>query len=103
MLSFKQFIRESYKLKFERDKKSKQDILHVMNTKTGGRTEVRGKSNYEGSGYDPSDKLHQLIDRVGKSANISELMNGQTVSINPKHPQAKASTEILNKVDSQKY
>ena len=101
MLSFKRFIKESFKLKLERDKKSNQDVLHVINEK-GGRTEIRGKSNYEGSGYDPTDRLHQVIDKIGKSANISELMNGQVVSINPNHPQAKESNKLLNKTDTEK-
>ena len=45
------------------------------------------KTNYEGDGYDSVDKLHQLLDKIGKAANISELMNGEVVSINPSHPQ----------------
>jgi hypothetical protein len=102
MKSFKQMFPESYILKFERDRKSNQDILHVHNTKTGGRTEVRGKPNYEGSGYDPSDKLHQLIDKVGKSANISELMNGQKVAVNPRHPSAHTANKELEKIDKGK-
>jgi hypothetical protein len=32
---------------------------------------------------------------VGKSANISELINGETVTINPKHPQAAASLALI--------
>jgi len=97
LLSFKDFIRESYKIKLERDKKSNQDVLHITNKK-GGRTEVRGKPNYEGSGYDPKDRLHRLIDKIGKSVNVSELMNGQVVTINPNHPQADISNKILDKI-----
>lgn len=101
MLSFKRFIKESYKIRLERDKKSNQDILHVHNIKTDRRTEVRGKPNYEGSGYDPTDRLHQVIDKIGKSANMSELMNGETVTINPNHPQADKSNKLLNKIDKE--
>ena len=99
MLSFKQFVKEDYNLKLERDKKANMDVLHVKNIKTGGRTEVRGKPGYETDGYDPKDRLHKVIDKVGKSANISELMNGSVVSINPKHPKAKLALRILRKID----
>ena len=84
-------IKEGFKLKLERD--TDVDVLHIVNTDTGGRTEVRGKKGYESGNYDANDQLHQLLDRVGKSANIAELINGEVVSINPKHPDgAKAKT-----------
>jgi len=84
---------EGYKLRLERDKEML--VLNITDTKTGNRTEVRGKPNYE-TEYDPSDKLHKLLDKVGKSANISDLMNGEVVGINPNHPQgasAKSATD----------
>ena len=87
-------LAESYKLQLERDKEVL--VLHIKDTKTGKRTEVRGKPGYESGNYDPNDSLHILLDKVGKSANISELMNGEVVTINPKHPdadQAKAATD----------
>jgi len=87
-------IVEGYKLQLERD--TDMMLLNIVDTATGKRTEVRGKPGYETGNYDPNDKLHQLLDRVGKSANISELMNGEVVSINPKHPdatKAKAATD----------
>ena len=77
-------LAEGYKLKLERDENI--DVLHIVDTKTKKRIEVRGKKNYE-TNYDPNDKLHQVLDKVGKAANISELMNGEVVGINPKHPQ----------------
>src|SRR6056300_107326 len=77
-------LAEGYKLRLERDKHI--DVLHVLDTKTKKRIEVRGKKDYE-TNYDASDKLHQVLDSVGKAANISELMNGEVVGINPKHPQ----------------
>ena len=87
-------LAEGYKLQLERDKEML--VLHIKDTATGKRTEVRGKSGYESGNYDPNDSLHTLLDKVGKSANISELMNGEVVTINPKHPQgasAKAATD----------
>jgi len=78
-------LTEGIKLRLERDKDI--DVLHIMDTKDKQRIEVRGKKGYESGNYDAQDKLHQVLDRVGKAANISELMNGEVVSINPNHPQ----------------
>ena len=78
-------LTEGIKLRLERDKHI--DILHITDTEDSQRIEVRGKKGYESNGYDPKDKLHQVLDRVGRAANISELMNGEVVSINPNHPQ----------------
>ena len=78
-------LTEGIKLRLERDKNI--DVLHIMDTNDKNRIEVRGKKGYESGGYDSKDKLHQVLDRVGKAANISELMNGEIVSINPNHPQ----------------
>ena len=78
-------LTEGIKLRLERDKNI--DVLHIMDTSDKQRIEVRGKKGYETGGYDAKDKLHQVLDRVGKAANISELMNGEVVGINPEHPQ----------------
>ena len=86
----------SYLLQLERDKDLL--VLHIKNTQTGQRTEVRGKPNYEGDGYDSDDKLHQLLDKIGKAANMSELMNGEVVSINPRHPDGPEAKERVKKV-----
>ena len=86
-------ISEGYKLKLERD--TDMMVLNITDTATGKRTEVRGKPGYETGGYDSTDRLHILLDKIGKSANISDLMNGDTVGINPKHPRgasAKSAT-----------
>ena len=87
-------LAEGYKLQLERDKQML--VLNIKNTTTGQRTEVRGKPGYESGNYDPNDKLHMLLDQLGKSVDISQLMNGEPVGINPKHPQgasAKAATD----------
>ena len=91
----KESIEEGYKLQLERD--PNMYVLHIVDTDTGKRTEVRGKSDYETTGYDANDKLHQLLDKIGKSANIAELINGEVVTINPKHPdaeRAKKATDV---------
>ena len=88
-------ISEGYKLKLERD--TDMMVLNITDTATGKRTEVRGKPGYETNGYDKNDKLHQLLDKISKTANISDLMNGEPVGINPKHPDgasAKKATDV---------
>ena len=85
---------EGYKLNLERDKEML--VLNIKDTQTGKRTEVRGKLGYESGNYDPKDKLHQLLDKLGKSVDISQLINGEPVGINPKHPhgdKAKTATD----------
>ena len=91
----KESIEEGYKLHLERD--DDLMVLHIVDTKSGKRTEVRGKPGYERGNYDANDKLHKLLDTVGKSANIAELINGEVVTINPKHPdaeRAKKATDV---------
>ena len=78
-------LTEGIRLKLERDKHI--DVLHIWDSKEKHRVEVRGKKGYETNGYDPMDKLHQVLDRVGKAASVSDLMNGDVVDINPHHPQ----------------
>ena len=83
-VTYKDIYNEGYKLQLERD--DDLYVLHITNTETNKRTEVRGKSGYESGNYDANDKLHQLLDRIGKASNISDLINGEVVGINPKHP-----------------
>jgi hypothetical protein len=87
---YKDIYNEGYKLQLERD--DDLYVLHITDTETNKRTEVRGKSGYESGNYDANDKLHQLLDRIGKAANISDLINGEVVGINPKHPDGEHAT-----------
>ena len=94
-VTYKDIYNEGYKIQLERD--PNMYVLHITDTKSGKRTEVRGKSGYESGSYDADDRLHQLLDKIGKSANISELINGEVVTINPKHPdstKAKKAADI---------
>ena len=91
---------EGYKLQLERDKELL--VLNITDTKTGKRTEVRGKSGYE-TNYDANDKLHRLLDKVGKSADISQLMNGEPVGINPKHPDGASAKAATDKAYSENF
>jgi 5'(3')-deoxyribonucleotidase len=89
-------LTESVAIKFERG--DDYDILHIKE-KGKNRVEVRGKSGYESGNYDPKDKLHKLLDSLGKAANISELMNGETVVINPKHPDGPKAIDSLTDLE----
>lgn len=92
---------EGYRLQLERDDAIL--VLNITNTDTGKRTEVRGKPGYETSGYDPNDKLHILLDKIGKTANISELINGETVTINPKHPDAERAKSATDRAFNEAF
>lgn len=98
-------LTEGIKLKLERDKDI--DVLHIWDTKEKNRVEVRGKRGYETNGYDPQDKLHQVLDRVGKAASVSDLMNGDVVDINPHHPQGaraiRTARDVLTTEDAPRY
>jgi len=89
-----EIVLEGYKLQLERS--DDMDILHIVDTKTGERTEVRGKPDYERA-YDPKDPLHQLLDKIGKASNISDLINGEPVGINPKHPDGDSAKTATDK------
>ena len=94
-------LQEGYMLRLERDYNADMLVLHVKDTKTGRRSEVRGKLGYETDGYDDNDPLHQLLDKVGRSASVSDMMNGDVVHINPKHPQGPDAEKAANKVTSE--
>lgn len=87
---------EAFTLQLDRGKN--QDALKITETGKKGWTEVRGKTNYEGKGYDSKDKLHKTLDKIGKAANMSELMNGSKVSVNPKHPDARKAIAELERL-----
>ena len=100
-VAFNLGMTEGYKLQLERDKKLL--VLNITNTKTGKRTEVRGKPGYESGGYDPKDSLHILLDKVGKSVDISQLMNGEPVGINPKHPKGASAKSATDKAYNESF
>lgn len=94
---------KNYLLQLERDNRANMLILHILDKSTGKRTEVRGKIGYETDGYDPNDKLHQLLDKVGKSASVSDLMNGDVVSINPRHPDGASAKAAADKAYNENF
>jgi hypothetical protein len=95
MRSFKQFFNEGYMVQYIRDKD--QDVLKLKTSKDRSWVEVRGKKNYEIS-YDENDSMHRAIDGLGKAANISDLMNGDIINIDPKHIHGKKSIDMIKKL-----
>jgi hypothetical protein len=95
MLKFSEYISESYFVQYIRDKNV--DVLKLKDSKQASWVEVRGKKNYEVT-YDKNDPLHKAIDGLGKAASISDLMNGDVVSINPHHPHGKKAIETVERL-----
>ena len=95
MLGLKQYIAEGIKLKLIRGKD--QDVLKMWDTKEKSWVELRGKPGFERK-YDPKDPLHKAITALGKSANISDFVNGDEVSINPNHPDGKKALTTIKKL-----
>ena len=100
MKTFRLYLSEGYMLQLIRDKNI--DVLKIKDSRKKDWVEVRGKKGYEVSGYDKKDKLHKVLDIIGKSANISDLMNGEIVSINPNHPEGSKSIKYIKKIMSEK-
>jgi hypothetical protein len=95
MYSFKHYISEGLKLKLIRGKG--EDVLKIKDSKEKSWVEIRGKSGFE-TKYDAKDPLHKAIVALKKSVNISELMNGEPVGINPNHPHGKKALEAIKRL-----
>ncbi len=95
MLKFKSFISEGVKLKLIRNKN--MDVLKMWNKGDNKWVELRGKPGFE-TKYDPKEPLHKAITALGKSASISDFVNGDEVSINPNHPDGKKALATIKKL-----
>lgn len=95
MICFKSYISEGVKLQLVRGKN--MDVLKMQEKGDPKWVELRGKSNFE-SEYDPKDPLHKAITTLGKSANISDFVNGEIVTINPNHPDAKKALATVKRL-----
>lgn len=95
MKTFKYYINEGIKLKLIRGKN--QDVLKMWDTKEKSWVELRGKPNFE-TKFDSKDPLHKAINALGKSANISDFVNGDEVSINPNHPDGKKALSTIKRL-----
>jgi len=92
MKRFSQYISEGIKIQLVRGKG--QDTMKMWDTNQKGWVELRGKPNFEVK-YDANDPLHKAILDLGKSANISDFVNGDIISINPNHPDAKKALTTI--------
>jgi hypothetical protein len=95
MKRFKSYISEGVKLQLIRGKS--QDVLKMWEKGESKWVELRGKPNFEAK-YDPKDPLHRAITDLGKSANISDFVNGDVVSVNPNHPDAKKALKTIKRL-----
>jgi hypothetical protein len=95
LISFKQYISEGVMLQLIRNKG--QDTLKMWNKGDPKWVELRGKPNFEVK-FDPKDPLHKAIVKLGKSANISDFVNGEIVSINPNHPDGKKALDTVKRL-----
>ena len=95
MKPFSFFLKEGVKLKLIRGKD--MDVLKMWNKGDKKWVELRGKSGFE-TKYDPKDPLHKAITALGKSASISDFMNGDEVSINPNHLDGKKALATIKKL-----
>ena len=95
MRRFRQYMSEGVKLKLIRGKD--MDVLKMWEKGDKKWVELRGKPGFERK-YDPKDPLHKAISALGKSANISDFVNGDEVSINPNHPDGKRALTIIKKL-----
>ena len=92
MKRFGQYISEGVKMQLIRGKD--QDTLKLWNKGDTKWVEVRGKPNFEVK-FDKKDQLHKVITSLGNSANISDFVNGEVVSINPNHPDGKKAMKVI--------
>ena len=95
MYSFKQYVSEGVKLKYIRNKN--MGVLKMWNKGDNKWVELRGKPDFERK-YDSKDPLHKAITALGKSASISDFVNGDEVSINPNHPDGKKALKTIEKL-----
>lgn len=92
MKRFSTYISEGVKLQLIRDKD--QDTLKMWNKGDAKWVELRGKPDFEVK-FDKKDQLHKVISALGKSANISDFVNGDVVSVNPNHPDGKKALKVI--------
>ena len=71
-----EFTVEAYMMDLNQDEDML--VLKIKDTDQKSHVEVRGKKNYEIDGYDPKDKLQQVLDQVDP-ATVAKLYGGEEV------------------------
>jgi len=95
-------LSESVLVKLERDKRNNIYVLHMVDNQDKHRVELRGEKGYETGNYNKHDRLHQVLDGLGKAVDLGALFAGETVSINPHHPDGEQALNITKAVMSGK-
>lgn len=91
-------LTESVLVKLERDKRNNIYVLHMVDNEDKHRVELRGEKGYETGNYNKNDRLHQVLDGLGKAVDLGALFAGETVSINPHHPDGEQALNITKAV-----
>lgn len=91
-------LAESVLVKLERDKRNGIYVLHMVDNKDKHRVELRGEKGYETGNYNQHDRLHQVLDGLGKSVDLGALFAGETVSVNPNHPDGEQALNVAKAV-----
>lgn len=91
-------LAESVLVKLERDKRNGIYVLHMVDSKDKHRVELRGEKGYETGNYNEHDRLHQVLDGLGKAVDLGALFAGETVSVNPHHPDGEQALNVAKAV-----
>ena len=91
-------LAESVLVKLERDKRNDIYVLHMVDSKDKHRVELRGEKGYETGNYNKHDRLHQVLDGLGKAVDLGALFAGETVSVNPHHPDGEQALNVAKAV-----
>ena len=93
-----EFTVEAYMMDLNQDEDML--VLKVKDTDQKHHVEVRGKKNYEIDGYDPKDKLHQVLDQLDP-ATVAKLYGGEEVFLNPKNSRTAPAIAMAKKLTTE--
>ena len=93
-----EFTVEAYMMDLNQDEDML--VLRVKDTDQKHHVEVRGKKNYEIDGYDPKDKLHQVLDKLDP-ATVAKLYGGEEVFLNPKNSRTAPAIAMAKKLTTE--
>ena len=96
--SNQEFTVEAYMMDLNQDEDML--VLRVKDTDQKSHVEVRGKKNYEIDGYDPKDKLHQVLDKLDP-ATVAKLYGGEEVFLNPKNSRTAPAIAMAKKLTTE--
>ena len=82
--------------------RKKNESVEKQITDQDSHVEVRGKKNYEIDGYDPKDKLHQVLDKLDP-ATVAKLYGGEEVFLNPKNSRTAPAIAMAKKLTTENF